>query len=54
MSVTLAMNYKEVFAAAVVEKIEVIRDFYYENYPPQDQTLHPCIESCIEIILRKL
>ena len=39
---------------AVVEKIEVIRDFYYEGYPPQDQTLHPCIESCIEIILRKL
>lgn len=39
---------------AVVEKIEVIRDFYYEGYLPQDQTLHPCIESCIEIILRKL
>lgn len=39
---------------AVVEKIEVVRDFYYEGYPPQDQTLHPCIESCIEIILRKL
>ena len=39
---------------AVVEKIEVIRDFYYEGFPAQDQTLHPCIESCIEIILRKL
>jgi ubiquinone/menaquinone biosynthesis C-methylase UbiE len=38
----------------VVEKIEMIRDFYYEGYPAQDQTLHPCIESCIEIILRKL
>lgn len=37
-----------------VEKIEVIRDFYYENIPPQDQTFHPCIESCIEIILKKL
>lgn len=37
-----------------IEKIEVIRDFYYEGYPPQDQTLHPCIESCIEIILKKL
>lgn len=39
---------------ASVEKIEVIRDFYYEGYPPQDQTLHPCIESAIEIILKKL
>ncbi len=45
---------QEVNTIAVVEKIEVIRDFYYEGYPAQDQTLHPCIESCIEIILRKL
>jgi ubiquinone/menaquinone biosynthesis C-methylase UbiE len=37
-----------------IEKIEVIRDFYYEGYPPQDQTLHPCIESAIEFVLRKL
>ena len=39
---------------AVTEKIEVIRDFYYENIPVQDQTRHPCIECCIEIILKKL
>lgn len=45
---------QEVNTIAVVEKIEMIRDFYCEGYPAQDQTLHPCIESCIEIILRKL
>jgi hypothetical protein len=45
---------QQVNTLAVVEKIEVIRDFYYEGYPTQDQTLHPCIESCIEIILRKI
>lgn len=49
------INFLASFAHLVsIEKIEVIRDFYYEGYPPQDQTLHPCIESCIEIILKKL
>ena len=49
------MDFLREFSDVVtVEKIEVIRDFYYEGYPPQDQTLHPCIESCIEIILKKL
>jgi len=39
---------------ASVEKVEVIRDMYYENAGTQDQTLHPQIECCIEFILRKL
>jgi SAM-dependent methyltransferase len=39
---------------ATVEKIEVIRDLYYPNAGDQDQTLHPSIECCIEIILRKV
>jgi len=39
---------------ATVEKIEVIRDLYYPNAGDQDQTLHPSIECCIEIVLRKV
>lgn len=39
---------------ASVEKIEMIRDMYYENAGLHDQTLHPQIECCIEFILRKL
>jgi len=40
---------------ATVEKIEVIRDFYYEDRErTADQTLHPCIECAIEIVLKKL
>lgn len=39
---------------AVVEKLEVIKDLYYPNAGDQDQTLHPSIECCIEIVLRKV
>lgn len=38
---------------ARVEKIEIIRDMFYENAGDVDQTLHPSIECCIEIVLRK-
>jgi len=41
-------------SGALVEKIEMIRDFYYDHIKGQDQTLHPCIESSIEIVMRKL
>ena len=53
-SVSVLMLLQNVSHVAVTEKIEVIRDFYYEGFAPQDQTLHPCIESCIEFILRKV
>lgn len=36
-----------------IEKIEKINDFYNFNVSKMDQTLHPNIESCIEIILKK-
>lgn len=39
---------------ATVEKLEVVRDLYYPNIGDQDQTLHPSIECCIEIVLRKV
>lgn len=39
---------------ASVEKIEIIRDMYYEGMGDRDQTLHPQIECCIEFVLKKI
>ncbi len=49
------LNFISIFNnIAVLEKIEVIHDFYQEGRKLQDQTLNPCVESSIEFILRKL
>lgn len=53
-SINVLMMLQNVNHIAVTEKVEVIRDFYYDHIKGQDQTLHPCIESSIEIVLRKL
>lgn len=42
------------FADAVdVEKVQVVKDFYDFSKRDTDQTLHPNVESCIEMVLRK-
>ena len=53
-SINVLMLLQNVNHIAVTEKIEVIRDFYYEGVAPMDQTLLPNVESCIEFVLRKL
>lgn len=46
---------KYINSKAVVEKIELMNQFYYTTINPDiDQTLLPNVECCIEIILRKL
>lgn len=52
-SINLLEMLVEMKHIATVEKIEVIRDFYYPNAGDQDQTLHPAIECAIEFILKK-
>ena len=53
-SINLLEMLIEVKHIATVEKIEVIRDFYYPNTGDQDQTLHPAIECAIEFIIKKV
>ena len=49
------LNFLSIFNdTAVVEKIEILRDFYDDAKKFEDQTLGPCVESSIEFILRKL
>jgi len=53
-SINLLQLLSSVNDVATVEKIEMIRDMYYDHINDQDQTLHPQIECCIEFILRKI
>lgn len=49
------LNFLAIFNdVAVVEKVEVLRDFHDPRLKGQDQTLLPNVECAIEFILRKL
>lgn len=49
------LNRKDTLANVIVQKIELIDEFYHLNIDPKfDQTLLPNSECCIEFILRKI